>query len=234
MSRLVMSAKSDYVLACMMHRERACWRKTKLIAWLAAPGVIIDALFLSAVVWMVCTAIMYSWGVHQYEMSWTASLILGVPLSVPLFWWLDVRTHKSDILEDAVGDGPPMMLSMGFGLGAFGTAGGILRGIPIFRDLLLMGPRQLRRALNRYQAANRFDAVCRDRAELALRQMIAVNHSCYTHKLLRKSEEMQSLAPAMAYLIFYDWISTSKDTLYVWLSGEARKTLEAAVRDQCS
>ena len=221
---------SEFVLACMRHRERESRRKTKLMAWLAVPGLCLNAFFLYLIVFAIGDALIYLSGNKTFHMNWWVVLLVCVPVSVPLFWWIDGRTRQTDMLEDASPDGPGPMLSLGFGLGAFGAMAGASRGLPIFNQIILGGPRQLRKVVNRYQAASRFDEPCRARAEMALRQLLTIDHSCLVQRVLRKQEQMQELVPALAYLVFYEWISTSKDTLNVWLTGEARKTLEAAVR----
>ena len=117
---------------------------------------------------------------------------------------------------------PPQMLSLGFN--AVSSTGSAGRGMPILTGFLLMGPRQASERSSKTGCKGLACLAAKPvmRAELALRQMLAVDHSVSVHALLKKSEQISDLLPVMGYLLFYDWIGTSHDTLHVWLAGDSR------------
>jgi hypothetical protein len=203
--------------------------KTLGIVLLSLPGIFTDALFLSAIVWLL--------GPAQRHVPWHSVFWWCVPGAILLFCWIDRHTTGSDLLEDATWNtgpttpgGLPAMLSLGFGASGYGIGGGSTPGMPILTQILLSGPRQLRKVVNRLRSVWMFDRRSRQRAGRVLQHLLTVDHSCAIQSLLEPSEQMQQLMPALAYLVFYDWISESPESQHVWLSGQSRNVLQHALR----
>ena len=209
---------ADRLFEYMQRRERQSLAKTLLLAAIALPGLLLDALILSPIV--------MPFGPLQHHIRWLWVFLCCVPAGAMLFWWIDRHTSEPDALADAIWGagltspgGSPLMTSHGMG---FGNSKG---DMPILTAVLLFGPRRLRQAMKRLRATLLFRRQTRERAAQVLRQMSAVDHSSAVHALLHASEQIQNLSPALAYLVFYDWIGTTQDTQHVWLSEETRSIL---------
>lgn len=201
-------------------------RKALLLAILALPGVLVDALLLSPFVFVM--------GPFQYHIPWRWVYVCSVPLATWLFWWIDSHTAESDLQGDATwATGLTTAgghLALGVGMRGDMTSDSA-RDMPILTGLLLMGPRLMRQAINRFRTGSKFGSRARKRAELALRQLMAVDHSSNVEALLEKQEQMKDLAPALGYLVFYDWIGVSKEAERVWLNGETRTIIQPLLRN---
>jgi len=101
--------------------------------------------------------------------------------------------------------------------------------VPMVTEMAVLAPRLLRRVIATLRAARKFTQPAKLRGEGVLRQLAAREKGCDIEKLLEQGEEISKLRPALDYLIFYDWISISRDTKHVWLNGDSRKVLEDAI-----
>ena len=87
------NASSEFILAVpSASRVAVVARKTKLMAVLAVPGILIDALFLSGIVYLLGNFIVFQLHLLQHAMPWWACFLFCIPLSIPLFWLID-RVH---------------------------------------------------------------------------------------------------------------------------------------------
>src|SRR5579863_5571061 len=124
------SHSSARVLKCMRRRERRAMVQTMLLAAAALPGMLVDALFLSWIVWLL--------GPIQHHIPWLTVFWCCVPGAVPLFWWIDRHTAASDPSDSATwADGPTTagghlaMTSLGFGASGYGIGSAAARGMPL-------------------------------------------------------------------------------------------------------
>ena len=210
---------ADGIPECLRRKERQLRRRMMLLAVLSLPGIALDGVFLSAIVWLC--------GPYQHGIPWLSVFWWCLPAAVILFWLLDRQSGldwSNNLTSGAsVPDAPSR------GEGGYSLGGGVARGVPMVTEMLVLAPRLLKRVIATFRAARQFTPPAKHRSEGVLRQMAAREKGCDIEKLLEPGEEITKLRPALVYLIFYDWISISRDTRHVWLNGDSRKILQQAM-----
>ena len=210
---------SDGIPQCLRRKERQLSRRMLLLAVLSLPGIALDAVFLSAIVWLC--------GPYQHGIAWLDVFWWCLPAAVVLFWLLDRQSGldwSSNLTSGGRAAEMPSRGEAGYSIG-----GGVARGVPMVTEMLVLAPRLLRRVIATSRATRKFLPPAKHRSEGVLRQMAAREKGCDIEKLLEPGEEIAKLRPALDYLIFYDWISISRDTKHVWLNGDSRKILQQAM-----
>ena len=211
--------RSDGVSKALHRKERALNVRMLLLALASLPGIAVDAVILSAIIWIM--------GPYQHGIAWLNIFWWCLPGAVILFWLLDRQSGmdwSSNLTSGGRAAEAPSRGEAGYSIG-----GGIARGVPMVTEMAVLAPRLLRRVIATLRAARKFTQPAKLRGEAVLRQLAAREKGCDIEKLLEQGEEISKLRPALDYLIFYDWISISRDTKHVWLNGDSRKILEEAV-----
>lgn len=224
------SVSSAFIQSRMIHRERA--EITGFILWvlLSAPGILIDSLFLSGILYLLGPF-------RPHHVPWRHVFFWSIPAAVLLFWLIDHATPESDSASDldaaaaaARSGGTRMTTATGHlamspwtpGIGARGSI-----ATPVLTEIILMGPRILRKAFQRLRGAWSVRNADRSRVEQILRTMSAVDHSLHAEELLHQGENVLAISAPLAYLLFYGWVECSHDAARVWLIGKSRSILEA-------
>lgn len=212
--------QTDRLSKCLRRKERALTMRMMLLSVLSLPGIALDAVILSAMIWIM--------GPYQHRIPWLSVFWWCLPAAVILFWLLDRQSGmdwSSNLTSGGRAAEAPSRGEAGYSLG-----GGLARGVPMVTEMVVLAPRLLRRVIATLRAARKFAQPAKLRGEGVLRQLAAREKGCDIEKLLEQGEEISKLRPALDYLIFYDWISVSRDTKHVWLNGDSRKILQEAIQ----
>jgi hypothetical protein len=209
---------------CLRRRERWGNFQVFLLILLSLPGTLIDSFVLSGILWLM--------GPFQHHISWLYVFFPCIPVSILLFWWIDRETPAPD--WDSLARGAGSGLTTGGGhleLSPWtpGVGYGAREGMPILTEILVMGPRILRKAIRKFRGIQAVSGADRNRASQILQSLLAVDHGLDVKNLLQPHEPLSSLTPALAYLLFHQWIDSSHDARHVWLSGESRAIIQRAI-----
>ncbi|HEX5242758.1 MAG TPA: hypothetical protein VFW23_05795, partial [Tepidisphaeraceae bacterium] len=183
------------------------------------PGIVADAVILSAIVWLC--------GPYQHGVGWRSIFWWCLPAAVILFWLLDRQPGldwSSNLSSGASVPDAPSRGEAGYSIG-----GGFARGVPMVTEMVVLAPRLLRRVIATLRAARKFTQPAKLRGQRVLRELAAREKGCDIDKLLEAGEDVGKMRPTLDYLVFYDWISISRDARHVWLNGDSRKILQAAI-----
>lgn len=215
---------SRVILNCMVQRERSEIGKFILWILLSLPGILFDALFLSGIVFLL--------GPMQHNVPWRDIFLWCIPGAILLFWLIDALTPKSNLSSDdtSVASGLTTIGgSMELSPWTYAAGAGGTRGMPVFTEIVLAGPRVLGNAIQRFRAARAVQLTDRTVAVRILGCLLAVEHGLDTESLLQSHEPPSALMRPLAYLIFHGWIDSSQDTRHVWLSANTRVIIEKAI-----
>ena len=207
---------------CMLDRKRRMIRKNVLLVLLAMPGILLDAVLISGIVWLL--------GPFENGVPWHRVFFWCIPITLLLFWWDDTQPESwtADDAKWAAGDptlpGGPSLNSQGVPRGGGGYRGEFCT--QLLTLLLLLGPRLLRGAAGKLWGIWKFRSANPERARQVLQQMAAVDYGVAVRSLLRPQEQLEVLLPTLSYLQFYGWIEVSEDTERVWFPADVRALME--------
>lgn len=185
---------------------------------LALPGIAIDNILLSGVLWLLLA---------RFHLTFGRVFMISFVPSCALFGWLagfgqwpdaGGETWSDQGLNTAGGH-----LDLSTMIPARGSGG---PGTLLLTALLLAGPKILRTACRRLLAMARARNADRERAEQILRQLQLLNHSTAPLHLLRPNEDPGALNRCVSYLIVFGWLDTSTDHTRIWLNSAALGILE--------
>ncbi len=207
----------------MLDRERRMIRKNLLLILPALPGILLDLVFVSLIVWLL--------GPFQDGVPWRRVFYWCIPVTILLFWWDDTQSSDSWTADNArwgTGDptapGGPSLDGRGVPRGDGGYRGEVCT--QLLSSLLLFGPSLLRRSAAMLWTIWKFRDANRQRAEQLLRQMATVDYGVAARDLLRPREPLAELLPTLAYLRFYGWIDTSQDLERIWFPADVRTLMQ--------
>lgn len=202
----------------LRRRERSALLKASGMLLLALPGIAIDNILFSGLLWVLLA---------RFHLNFGGVFVICFVPSCALFGWLAGFGQWPDAGGETWSDQ------------VFTTAGGHLDlstmnkprgsagpGTLLLTALLLAGPKMLRTACRRFLAMARVRNADRQRSEQILHQLQLLDHSTAALDLQRPNEDPQALDECVSYLIVFGWLDTSTDHTRVWLNSAALAILD--------
>jgi hypothetical protein len=204
----------------LSRREKLQIGRIFLLLLLSAPGTLFDAFFLSGIVWLI--------GPLQHHVPWRPVFYWCIPGAILIFWCIDRLTPESNSeIDPTSSDTNPTTAGGHYAMSPWtiGADESNRHSMPVFTEIVLMGPRILRNALQKIRGVWAVGFSNRNRAAQMVRDLLTSDHAVEVESFLKPPERLESIMSAVAYLLFYGWIDSSHDGRRIWLSETSRTYL---------
>lgn len=198
--------------------------KTLFMVLLGLPASLLGPFVVATLFWMACLP----WG---YWLPWGESFAGAAAVLLPALYLLEIRT-SGNFLSERVEDLTPLPpIARGiFTIGQFGAIAALATNpratSTLATEIFLFGPRLVVEAVRQLRLRRYARGADLKRAASILSTLSQLHDGIPTEDLLRRNESPQTLAPALTYLAFHDWIGVGNRGAKVWLLTEARRVID--------
>jgi hypothetical protein len=218
------SSAADVTISSRIHNREIRFQ-LKLLGMLAmgVPLLLIGPWLVEGI---ICT-VMFRFG-GQLPISFSMLYLILCAVSIPLLFWVEVRTAGRWFENQAkeLGLFEPFT-SSGYGEWEYRRQ---QSSAIAWVEVLLFAPRTILSVIQQWKIRRAIGPVEMPLVAGTLELLLSHNESISTAELLPQGRTVGQLQGSLAYLVFFDWIGISKDGLRVWALSEARAVCQTKNR----
>jgi hypothetical protein len=202
----------------MMRRELRMYGKIAVLLLFGLPALFLGPLLISGLYTGIATRFGY---ILDPSLVWS----LANAVVIPLLFWTEYKTEGT-YLSRAVADYKGSSLSWD------SDSPGLMIFVPRIRlevmgivEISLWGPRQILDAVGKMRALAALRSASRDQARSILLELIAADQAKAVNSIIDGVGSSMDGLSAIAYLLFFDWVSASSDAKSIWATSETKAEL---------
>lgn len=215
----------SHLAGILARRERRHVFKTVAMLLFGLPLSLLGPLVVATMLWLPLWC-GFRWLSFAQGVLWLDIFVALTVIMIPSLFWMEIRspeTYQADLSGPAPRPGRVLTCpSIGVFMVNPRTASTALV------EFFVIGPRLVVSGLHQRKLARSVRLDDRTRAAAILERLSRRDDGIDTKHLLRERETLDTIQPALAHLLYHQWIGVGEKWQRVWLLSEARQTLNSS------